>query len=177
MKHRFFSLKPQFILNEHIKLSANESHHVDHVLHLKQGDKITLFNNQLQEAVAHIHTIGPHQVIVKIKSVQKLAVDIPQLVLACAIPKKGKFETIIEKTTELGVNEIIPMLTKRSDVQLKGERALKKLKRYQTVAISAAKQSKRTTVPVIQSIMPFGEALEQLKKRSILVIPSLEGRP
>ena len=67
-----------------------------------------------------------------------------KIILACAPPKKGKFEFIIEKCTELGVDEIIPLKTKRTEVIFKEDRMLAKLSRFEAVAVNAAEQSQRS---------------------------------
>ena len=65
-----------------------------------------------------------------------------KIILACAPPKKGKFEFIIEKCTELGVDEIIPLKTKRTEVIFNADKMAGKLSRFEAVAVNAAKQSK-----------------------------------
>jgi len=84
---------------------------------------------------------------------------------------------IIEKATELDVDEIIPMITNRTEVKLTDSRQAKKQLRYQTIAINAAKQSKRTIVPVIHPVTDFSSALDQLTKTTIAIIPSLVDSP
>jgi 16S rRNA (uracil1498-N3)-methyltransferase len=93
--------------------------------------------------------------------------------LACAMPKKSKFETIIEKATELGVDEIIPLATKRTEVILKGERAARKRQRFESVATNAAKQSRRSTIPRIHDITEFRACIDALPKDALLIMPGL----
>jgi len=80
---------------------------------------------------------------------------------------------IIEKATELGVDEIIPLKTDRTEIKLTDSRQAKKQQRYQTIAINASKQSKRTIVPIIHPVTDFSSALNHLTKTSITIIPSL----
>lgn len=101
--------------------------------------------------------------------------DLPVIVLACAIPKKSKFELIIEKATELGVDEIIPLKTKRTEMELKGDRLQRTIARYQDVAVNAAKRFQRSRVPVIQSIADFASTLKSFTKETAVFIPSLAG--
>ena len=97
------------------------------VLRLKKGDTLTIFNDQGEEATGRIDNIQLTKVTVAIESVRKEGADIPVIILACAIPKKSKFELIIEKATELGVDEIIPLKTKRTEMELKGDRLQRKI--------------------------------------------------
>lgn len=99
--------------------------------------------------------------------------DLPVIVLACAIPEKSKFELIIEKATELGVDEIIPLKTKRTEMKLKGDRLRRTVARYQDVAVNAAKRSQRSRVPVIHPIADLASVLKFFPEETTLFIPSL----
>lgn len=99
--------------------------------------------------------------------------DLPVIVLACAIPEKSKFELIIEKATELGADEIIPLKTKRAEMELKGDRSRRTIARYQDVAVNAAKRFQRSRVPVIQPIADFASTLKSFTKETAVFIPSL----
>ncbi len=173
--HRFYC--PQLNLDNPQVLITDpkELHHLRNVLRLKRGDTLTVFNNQGEEATGRIDNVQLTKVTVAIESVRKDKPDFPVIVLACAIPKKSKFESIIEKATELGVDEIIPLKTKRTQIELKGERLVKKIVRYQDVAVNAAKQSQRLRVPVIRPIADFASTLESLAKETTVFIPSLPG--
>lgn len=152
-----------------------ELHHLRNVLRLKRGDTLTVFNNQGEEATGRIDNIQPAKVTVAIESVRKDIPDLPVIVLACAIPKKSKFESIIEKATELGADEIIPLKTKRTEIGLTGERLARKAVRYQDVAVNAAKQSRRPRVPVIHPVTDFASALQSFSGETTVFIPSLIG--
>ncbi len=101
--------------------------------------------------------------------------DLPVIVLACAIPEKSKFEWIIEKATELGVDEIVPLKTKRTEMELKGDRLRRTIARYQDVAVNAAKRSQRPRAPVIHPVTDFTSTLKFFAKETAVFIPSLPG--
>jgi len=173
--HRFYcpqlnSSSPQISI-----LEQEEIHHLRHVLRMKEGDQITVFNGRGQEASGRILSYHQKEVRIQICSVQERKERAPWLILACAVPKKSKFELIIEKATELGVHEIIPLKTQRTEISLNEERSKKKNQRFQTVAINASKQCQRATVPVIRPITKFSSALDDLSTRSRIIIPSLMG--
>ena len=80
-------------------------------------------------------------------------------------------ELIIQKAVELGVAEIVPMATKRAVVKLDAKKAAKKVQRWNEIAKSAAKQSKRGLIPEVKPVMSFKEAVEYGKSRDMLLIP------
>ena len=106
-------------------ISTQEVHHIKNVLRLKKGEDVTLFNGKDLVVVGKIvfmdKTVG-----VDILEIKEFAKDGPRIILACAVPKRTKFEWIIEKATELGADEIIPLKTKRTEVRFKDDRAAKK---------------------------------------------------
>jgi len=173
--NRFYFPNADFKKHPLILTDAKEIHHITNVLRLKKGNGISIFNQHNEEGEGKILSLNPHEIAIQINTSRKIAIKFPLITLACAIPKKSKFETIIEKATELGVHEIIPLKTKRTEIILKGEREEKKIIRFQTVAINAAKQSKRTHIPHIHPVTEFSKALKNLIQHSKVIIPSLTG--
>ena len=80
-------------------------------------------------------------------------------------------ELIIQKAVELGAYEIIPVETKRCVVKLDGKKAAKKVERWQQIAESAAKQSKRMLIPNVHQVLSFKEALKYAESMDIRLIP------
>ena len=173
--HRFYCPEIVFDNPPIIITDAKELHHLRDVLRLKKGDKVQVFNQNGEEATGRVLASQPRQVSVSVESIRKHAPRLPWITLACAIPKKSKFEWIIEKSVELGVDEIIPLMTRRTEIELKGERLEKRTVRYQEVAVNAAKQSQRLTVPIIHAAVDFPSALTMLSKDTVVFIPSLVG--
>ena len=171
--HRFYCPQSNLQNPQVVITDPKELHHLRNVLRLKRGDTLTIFNNQGEEATGHIAAIQPAKVTVTVESVRKESADLPVIILACALPKKSKFESIIEKATELGADEIIPLKTKRTQIELKGERLERKIARYQDVAVNAAKQSRRLRVPVIHPVADFTSALKFFPGETTVFIPSL----
>ena len=97
--------------------------------------------------------------------------------MACAPPKKGKFEFIIEKCTELGVDEIIPLKTKRTEVVFSEDKMKGKLSRFEAVAVNAAKQSQRIKVPHIHPMTSLSQVLKNLEPDGVYLFPSLHNHP
>jgi len=173
MSHRFFCPQADFTLKTVDITDKDELHHLRYVLRLKENAKIALFDGRGHEAAGTIVSISPKKTQVAVTTVHKAKRKTPKIILACAIPKKSKFEMIIEKATELGADEIIPLKTHRTEINLKGDRLTSKLSRYQTVALNAVKQSQRSMIPIIHPITDFKSCLNHLTGTTITMIPSL----
>lgn len=175
--YRFYCPEADFSKISVVIGDRHEIHHMKDVLRLKKGASIQIFNAKSQQAEAVVEKVTDTAVEVRIKAVQEPSTGGAKIILACAPPKKGKFELIIEKCTELGVDEIIPLKTKRSEVVFPDERQSRKLNRFEAVAANAAKQSKRTKVPIIHPMMSLPQALKQLPSGGLRVFPSLHHHP
>ncbi|MCI5492637.1 MAG: RsmE family RNA methyltransferase, partial [Lachnospiraceae bacterium] len=88
-----------------------------------------------------------------------------------ALPKGDRMETVIEKAVELGVYEIIPVAMKYCVVKLDEKKAANKVKRWQAIAESAAKQSKRSMIPRIHDVMTYREALQYASECEVRLVP------
>jgi len=155
-----------------------EIHHIKNVLRFKQGNSLHIFNGKGLEAQGTIVSLKSDQIKIHIDQFmsQEDKTKPLTLILACAIPKKSKFETIIEKSTELGVDIIIPLKTQRTEVDLSIERATKKIERYENVALNAAKQCRRSTLPTIYPLTNFSEALKLIDQNTAAFLPCLSMR-
>ncbi len=177
--HRFLCPNQDFQKPRISLTNPKEIHHLKNVLRLKPQDKILIFNGQGEEGEGHIESLTPSEVIISLQpqTIKREAESQIKIALACAIPKKAKFEYIIEKCTELGVDEIIPMKTARTEIHATEEIAQRKFHRYQTVGINAAKQSQRKILPVIFPITTFKDALKTLLTPATKAfIPALFGK-
>ncbi len=174
--HRFFCPNADF-QNLQVDLTRfDEIHHLKNVLRLKPTDTVVIFDGKGREATGTIFSIQTHCISIRLQNVSQEQTRHLQLILVCAIPKNAKFEFIIEKCTELGIDEIIPLITERTEVKLNPERAQQKQKRYQTVAINASKQCQRKTIPTIHPVSSLKSVLNLLKTSSVYAfIPCLSG--
>lgn len=87
-----------------------------------------------------------------------------EITLFQGFPKADKMEWIIQKTVELGVTRIVPVMTKRTVVKLDAKKAGKKTERYQAIALAAAKQSGRGVIPEVTAPVTWKEALAMAKE-------------
>ena len=174
--HRFYCPEADFTSKRVSITDREELHHLRDVLRLKKHAPVYLFDGKGREASGNLLAVTSKKAEAEILSVHEVKREKPLLILACALPKKSKFEFIIEKATELGADEIIPLKTQRTEMNLTRDRLVKKHLRYQTVAVNAAKQSRRGFIPLIHPIMNFPPALDLLTRTTGAVIPSLTGK-
>jgi 16S rRNA (uracil1498-N3)-methyltransferase len=158
-------------------IDPDELHHLQHVLRLKLGDKVEFVNGQGLLARGVLSLVTKSLVEAKIDQVDAFPRKAgPRIVLACALPKKAKFELILEKATELGVDEVVPVVTERTEVVVGKDTAERKDHRFFRVVLNACKQSRRVWFPEVHSIMPFADALKAFAgENNALFIPWLEG--
>ena len=170
---RFF-VKPEQVSSDKIRISEAEAHHIKDVMRLGVGDEVLAFDGTGKEYTGLIEKISSKEVIVKIKSaIEAKKKKRFEITLVQAIPRLEKMDFIIQKATELGVDKIMPVITKRTIVVLEGERAKQRLSRWERIATEAAKQCGRVVVPKIEPITDFRSALEQTKKSSLRLLAAL----
>lgn len=128
-------------------LNESESKHACKVLRLKENDKIGILNGKGLFAVAEIIEANPKHC--KVHIIEKNVESSPSYsvhIAICPTKMNDRMEWFVEKATELGITEITFLLSKNS------ERKAIKLERFESIAISAMKQSKRTFLPKINDL-------------------------
>lgn len=131
------------------------------MLRLAIGDKIILFNGTGVEATARITSATRHEFGYEVTSVDRPDRQPPiQLTVGLALLKGDRFEIAVQKLTELGVTQIVPLLTERSVVSFDDARGwLKRAERYARIAREAAEQSERVTLPTLTKPTTLGTFL------------------
>lgn len=151
-----------------LAIIGEEARHIGVVLKHKRGDRISVTDGEGFEYLVIIDTITPNTVHCKILSkLRKPRESLIQIALAQGIIKGQRMDILVEKATELGVFEIIPLITQRSVAKLEGEERLNRLKR---VALSAMKTSTRSLLPKIYEPMEFGDALKLSERYDISLL-------
>lgn len=155
-----------------IVIIGEDVNHIKNVLRLRCGDEIIISNCQKRDYICRISSINSDSVAADIEDVQANAAELPtRIILFQGMPKADKLEFIIQKAVELGVAEIVPVMTRRTVVKLDKKRAEKKLERYNAIALSAAKQSGRGIVPKVREFVDFGQALKIAGALEMNLIP------
>ena len=156
--NRFFC---EFITEPVTQLSRSQAHHLTGVLRLKVGDKIELFDGAGVVAKAVIASAKKRDVTVTIEHLQRYeSRKKQQIILATSIPKTDRFDWLIAKATELGVDRITPVIFERT-VKLTNNPKI--MTRWQNITISAAKQCRRVFLPQIDNPTQLTEAIDNLK--------------
>ena len=133
------------------------------VLRLQPGDALTLFDGRGGEWRARVARMGRSEVLVDVDTHLPLERDPARAVhLLIGMPANERMDWLVEKATELGVRHIQPLLTERTVLRLKGERAQKKVAHWQAVAVAACEQSGRNRVPAIAEVLDLPACLRTL---------------
>lgn len=171
--HRFYIPAENWDLDQ-LVLDEAESHHALDVLRLKQGNRAVVFNGEGIEATVEITGIGKHRVGLR-KIQHSTTAPLPcRITLAQAIPKGKNMELIIEKATELGAAEIIPLLSERTVIQLDAKDAVKKQEKWQVVAIEACKQCGQNRLPAVRRPLTPKEFFNTNPRFDLMLIASLQ---
>ncbi len=151
------------ISSDTIRIRAPERHHLLNVLRLKAGDDVQVFDGEGNSYIARLKDTESPLVIASIRNRQFHPPIAPRITLFQAIPKSDKMDLIVQKTTEIGVDEIVPMISERS-IPKRGEDAQQKRQnRWERIAIEASKQCGRTRFPKLVQSRRIDECLEQAK--------------
>ena len=157
---------------EFITIIGSDVNHIKNVLRMKQGEKIRVSNQKGQDYFCSIIELGNDFVQADILDSEAANTELSsKIYLFQALPKGDRMETVIQKAVELGVHEIIPVAMKYCVVKLDAKKAENKRKRWQAIAESAAKQSKRSLIPVVHEVMSFKEALSYAKECKVNLVP------
>ena len=161
------------ITQDKVTLTGDDVNHIRNVLRMKTGEELIVCDGEGTDHYCRIASFDGGCVTADIIESfgSKSELD-TRLYLFQGMPKKDKMELIIQKAVELGVYEIIPVMTKRVIVKLDDEKKeTRKLERWQSIAESAAKQSGRGIIPRIHEVMDYRSALEYAKTLDVSLIP------
>ncbi len=155
-----------------IEILGSDVNHIKNVLRLKLEDEIQICNQDTSENyIAQISNMSKEKIQVQIiQKIEPIAESNVELHIFQGLPKAAKMELMIQKGTELGVSQFIPVAFKRSIVKLAGKEEQKKLERWQKIAEVAAKQSKRDRVPEIKNIISVKNICNLIKEYDILLV-------
>lgn len=166
---------PRFFTNEidenNITLTGSDAVHVGRSLRMKPGEPLTVCCGGI-DYNCEISEITSDTVYLSLKEKVVCAAEPNiEVTLFQAVPKMDKLEYIIQKSVELGVSRIVPMLTRRCVSRPDERDFAKKLVRLNKIAAEAAKQSGRGIIPQVTPIVSYKKALEMMKEldRNILL--------
>lgn len=157
--------------DEHqIILSGEDARHIGFSLRMRPGEKLTVCSCGI-DYLCEITKITESQVFLHPIDIHPCAAEPSvHLTLYQAIPKQDKLAEIIQKSTELGVAEIVPVLTSRCIARPDKKEFEKRRNRLQKIALSAAKQSGRGIIPEVHALHSWKEALASMQKQDLSVM-------
>ena len=172
--YRFFVEKDQIDIDaKRAFITGDDRNHIKNVLRMSIGEEVSLVvPGQDSEYRCSVKSYSDDSVELELLFVKECGVELPcDVVLYQALPKADKMELIITKAVELGVKRIVPVATSRAVVKLDGDRAGKKITRWNAISEAAAKQSKRAVIPEVSSVMTFAEAIRDCRSFGAKIIP------
>lgn len=165
---------PRFFIDEipkdNITVKGGDARHIGRSLRMKIGDSLT-FCHCGTDYLCVITNMSETEVICSVNNAipSRSEPDV-KLTIYQAFPKQDKFEQIIQKTVELGVNRIVPFISKRCVAHPDLKSFEKKLERYRKISEEAAKQAGRGIIPEISPLLSFDNAAEEMKQSELSII-------
>lgn len=169
----WFYVKSSQIEADRITITGSDVNHIKNVLRMVPGEQMILCDGEGTDYCCTIEELNFDTVIARIGKQNESETELPaKLYLFQGIPKKDKMELIVQKAVELGVYEIIPVAMKRCVARLEDrKKEEKKRERWQSIALSAAKQSCRGIIPKVSPAMSFKEAIAFARTLDDTIVP------
>ena len=167
-----FFAEPSWITESEILIRGADLNHMKNVLRMKVGEDVRINDGQGTTYLCCLNRYEKDQAVLDVFRKLDTETELPsEIILFQGLPKSDKMDLIVQKCVELGVDRIVPVSTKRAVVKLDAKKEQTRLKRWNTISESAAKESGRGVIPEVSGVMSFGKALEEAKKLDVLLIP------
>ncbi len=152
-------------------IDGADFNHIKNVLRMREGDTFLISESGIS-SLCSLEGFEGECVIAKIieENYQNTELE-TRIFLFQGLPKSDKMELIIQKAVELGASAIIPVEMNRCVVKLDDKKKKSKTARWQAIAESAAKQSKRTVIPEVHDAMPYKQAISMAAELDMFIIP------
>lgn len=161
------------IPNSVVELPDNVVRHLN-VLRVKNTEEIVLFNGNGKSYPALPEVLEKRRASVRILREEATDNESPlNITLVQAVSAAERMDFTLQKSVELGVAEIRPVISERCVVRLSGERAEKRVARWQEIVVSACEQSGRNIVPKVLPLTTYAQALQQLPQETTKLLMSL----
>lgn len=150
------------VTSEEITIVGGDANHLARSLRARRGDKITAVDDSGNCAVVELIDFDKETITARrVSDVQKVVAE-KKIILADCLPKQNRFDAMIEKATELGVDVIVPLISDRTITRPNVAREKSKLERWNRIAKESAEQCARDTIPTIENIRDLDEWLSEL---------------
>lgn len=169
--HSFF-VSPRVLEKDKILITGPDVKHISRVLRLGEGDVIEILDGRGGAARARIEGVSKDAVTCsRLETYEPSGLPPVRVTILQGLAKGEKMEVIIQKATELGVSGVIPVVCRRSVVQLDQGKVEARLERWRRVALEAAKQCRRPDIPVVGVPVDFAAALQAVPGDVLLLMP------
>ena len=158
------------VVGDNVAVSGDEARHAVVVSRLEAGDTVQVADGSGRVVEGEIVGATREQLTVRIASLREFDQPTTRFVLMQALAKGGRDEQAIEAAIELGVDGVIPWQADRSIVQWRGDKAVKAHRKWESLALAACKQSRRSTVPVVEQLLTSRAAVARLQEADAVVI-------
>ena len=173
-------VSPAELEQDTLTLRGEAAHHLLHVLRLREGAEVGAFDGAGRTRLYHViaHDAASLTLEAKQPLFQTADPAVRTILFAC-VPKGERMDWMLEKATELGVSEVVPVLSARTVVRLEGLQAEAKRARWQRIAEAAARQCGAATVPTIHPPTPFAATHAPMRACTTLIVAALtpEAKP
>ena len=164
-----FALSPDSV----VELPDNVVRHLN-VLRVKNTEEIVLFNGNGKSYPALPEVLEKRRASVRILREEATDNESPlNITLVQAVSAAERMDFTLQKSVELGVAEIRPVISERCVVRLSGERAERRVARWQEIVVSACEQGGRNIVPKVLPLTTYAQALQQLPQETTKLLMSL----
>ena len=154
-----------------LELESQTANHLIQVLRLKAGAEFIAFNGQGGQFRCHLVETSKRRVLIKVGEYDPIDCESPlRISLLQGLARSERMDFGIQKAVELGASRIIPIVTERTQIRFKGEKAEKKLRHWRRIAISACEQSGRNRIPEIGSICDLTQAMNDRAPNAIKLV-------
>lgn len=167
-----FFVAPSQVEGEKIYIEGSDVNHIKNVLRMRRGEQLMVSDGNNRRYLCQVAGYGEERAVLSILEECPADTELSsRICLFQGLPKQDKMELIVQKCVELGVSQIVPVVTKRCVVKLDDRKAEKKVQRWQQIARSAAEQAGRAFIPEVASPVSLKEALRRAEELDIRLIP------
>ena len=158
-----------------VRISGPQAHHLIRVLRVRPGDLLVCFDGRGTEAEATVHQISRKELHLQLGDRVSLPAPPWAITLGVGIPKKGRFDQIVDQSTQLGVNRIVPLSTARGVVRIPTGKVDRSHARWVQISVEAGKQCGISRLPVIQPVTSWRTMMTSLHEYDLTLIGTLQG--
>ncbi len=165
MSHKRFYVPPDSIRDRSATLPPSQAHHLRDVMRIGDGEIVEIFDGAGRGYSGEVELQGSAVLISRLKSLPPED-SLIRVILAAALVKSSRFEWMLQKATELGVDEFMPLKTCRSEIRIAESKILSRMERWNRIVREASKQCQRLSTPQIHMPLSFSNFLEAVGDQS-----------